>query len=349
MKQSPGRLQNAASRPHHNKNPPAEEANPAMNRSTLKKAALLTVLSATLAACGGGSDTVVLAPDPASFPDAIALRATAASTAGGPMTLLIPGTTALDALAGVTSVGPFRTQTLNISAACTNTGGQLQYSAQDADNSGSFTQGDLVTLTFTNCGQSADGVSLVLNGALDMTVAVTRPGADVVSTIGFSPRNLSALINGVAGSYAGQLGIENRFVGGNLNSNPVIAYVSPGLEVGFAGGRRVDRISNVRWAYQESASAVSLSPAQTITLQSNGATTTFSASTIRQLVFRRSNTPALDGVLIDGRIDYLTARDYMRSVTSADNQLQISIDFADNGTFDRILNISAPQLLNSWN
>jgi hypothetical protein len=318
-------------------------------RKIATRSALLAALAATLTACGGGSDTVVLAPtDPASFSDQIALRATAASTAGGPMTMLIPGTTALDALAGVTSVGPFRTQNLNISSACTNTGGQLQYSAQDADNSGTFTQGDLVSLTFTNCGQSADGVSLILNGSIDMTVAVTRPGADVISTIGFSPRNLSALINGVAGTYAGQLGIENRFVGGNLNSTPVIAYVSPGLEVGFTGGR-VDRISNVRWAYQESASAVSLSPAQTITLQSNGATTTFSASTIRQLVFRRSSTPALDGVLIDGRIDYLTARDYMRSVTSADNQLQISIDFADNGTFDRILNISAPQLLNSWN
>ncbi|HET7772273.1 MAG TPA: hypothetical protein VFK82_00445 [Burkholderiaceae bacterium] len=316
-------------------------------RITLLAAALAA--AASLTACGGGSDAVVLAPtDPASFTDQIALRATAASTAGGPMTLLIPATTALDALSGVTSVGPFRTQTLNISSACTNTGGQLQYSAQDADNSGTFTQGDLVSLTFTNCGQSGDGVSLVLNGSIDMTVTVTRPGADVVSTIGFSPRNLSASLNGVAGTYAGQLGIENRFVGGNLNSTPVIAYVSPGLEVGFTGGR-VDRISNVRWAYQESASAVSLSPAQTITLVSNGVTTTFSASTIRQLVFRRSSTPALDGVLIDGRIDYLTARDYMRSATVADNQLQISIDFADNGNFDRILNISAPQLLNSWN
>jgi hypothetical protein len=328
--------------------PRTPSKHPRRSRAALLAAAVAA--AAGLSACGGGSDAVVLAPtDPASFTDQIALRATAASTAGGPMTLLIPATTALDALSGVTSVGPFRTQTLNISSACTNAGGQLQYSAQDADNSGTFTQGDLVSLTFTNCGQSGDGVSLILNGSIDMTVTVTRPGADVISTIGFSPRNLSATLNGVAGTYSGQLGIENRFVGGNLNSTPVIAYVSPGLEVGFAGGQRVDRISNVRWAYQESASAVSLSPAQTITLLSNGATTTFTASTIRQLVFRRSSTPALDGVLIDGRIDYLTARDYMRSVTSADNQLQISIDFADNGNFDRILNISAPQLLNSWN
>lgn len=286
---------------------------------------------------GGGGGTLP------SITDTQALRATAASMGGGPMSVLVPSTVTVSALNGLISAG-YKTVSLDISDACTNTAGRMQLDARDNDASKSFTVGDLITLTFTNCAASSDGVSLVLNGGFDLTVSVGTIATDTVSTLRFTPRNLSASFNGVAAAYNGNVGIEYVFPGGNLNATPRQSYISDLIEIGFAGGQRTDRVSNARWTVVDTTTTTSVSPAHKVTLLENGGAIAVNVNTISPLVFR-----AADGALLAGQLSMLPPRDNMNALLTSTNAVEIRIDQDGDGLADRFLRIAAPQLLNGWN
>jgi hypothetical protein len=304
--------------------------------------------AAVLTACGGGVDVSVggsynPGPGPASVTDAQAFKVTSASIAGGPMTLLIPANVLLGAMEGLRSVNAYQTSTLDISAACTAAGGRLTLSVIDADNTRTFTSGDTVTLNFVNCAASNDGVSLILNGALDSTVAVGASGANTVVTQTFTPRNLAATARGVTATFNGVIAIETVLSPtGQVVSQ---AYVTNLLEVTFSSSR-TDRISNVRWGYVDDVAAgvVRLSPNQNVTLFENGVATGFSVATTVPLAFRNS-----DGLLAAGELSILHPSDTLRARVSSMGALEIAIDFNSGGLYDRFLNINALDLLNGWN
>jgi hypothetical protein len=305
--------------------------------------------AAVLTACGGGIDVSIggpidPGPGPSSVTDSQAFKVTSASIAGGPMSLLIPANIMLSAMDGLRSVNGYKTTSLNISAACTAAGGSLILSVTDSDNSLTFTQGDLVSLSFTNCGASNDGVSLTLNGALDLTVVASPRGVNTAVTMTFVPRNLSATVRGVAATFNGSISIETVLSpkGAVVSS----AYVTNLLEITFAGGQRTDRISNARWGYVDDAAAgvVRLSPNQNVTLFQNGTATAFSVATIVPLAFRNS-----DGLLAGGQLSILHPSDTLRVTVTGLGQLEIAIDYNSGGLYDRFLNINALDLLNGWN
>jgi hypothetical protein len=312
---------------------------------------LVAATTALLAACGGGVDVSVGGsfqdgPTAGSVTDAQAFKVASASIASGPMSLLIPANVMLGAMEGLRSVNAYQTGTLDISAACTAAGGSLLLSVTDSDNSRTFTSGDLVTLTFANCGASNDGVSLTLNGALDTTIFVDNSGPDTVVTQTFTPRNLSATVRGVAATFNGSISIQTVFPGRNLNATPTQFYVTNLLEITFSGGQRTDRISDVRWGYVDDVAAgvVRLSPNQNVTLFENGIATSFSVSTVVPFAFRNS-----DGLLAAGQLSILHPRDTLRVLVTGLNRLEIAIDYNSGGLYDRFLNIVALDLLNGWN
>jgi hypothetical protein len=311
----------------------------------------LAASAVLLAACGGGVDVTIggggtiIDPGPANVTDSQAFKVTSASIAGGPMTLLVPANTLLSAMDGLRSVNAYKSGTLDISAACTNTGGQMFISVSDADNNGRFTSGDLVSLAFTNCGASYDGVSLLLNGAVDLTVSANVRTTDTAVLMTFVPRNLSATARGVTAVFNGSIGIETvirNSDGAALSS----AYVTNLLEVTFVGTSRTDRISNARWGYVDdvAAGSVRLSPNQNVTLFQNGVATGFSVATTAPLTFRNS-----DNLLVAGELSILHPTDTLRTRVTGVNQLEIAIDYNSGGLFDRFLNIAALDLLNGWN
>ncbi|MGL4573477.1 MAG: hypothetical protein ACRCV9_01670 [Burkholderiaceae bacterium] len=303
-----------------------------------------------LAACGGGVDvsvggTIPDGPSAGSVTDAQAFKVTSASIASGPMSLLVPANVMLSAMEGLRSVNGYKTTTLDISAACTAAGGSLLFSVTDADNSATFTSGDLVSMAFTNCGASNDGVSLILNGALDLTVSTVVRATDTVVSMRFTPRNLSATVRGVAATFNGSITIEYVI----RNSDGAVlstAYVTNLLEITFAGGQRTDRVSDVRWGYVDDVAAgvVRLSPNQNVTLFENGFTTAFSVTTVTPFAFRNS-----DGLLAAGQLTVLHPADTVRVLVTGLNRLEIAIDYNSGGRFDHFLNIAALDLLNGWN
>jgi hypothetical protein len=325
----------------------------ALLSSISRKCKLLfaTASTAFLAACGGGVDVAVggsFGPDPnpgpASVTDSQAFKVSSASIAGGPMSILIPSNVLLAAMDGLRSVNGYQTGTLDISAACTAPGGRLTLSVIDADNTRTFTQGDVVSLSFVNCSASNDGVSLILNGTLETTTAVAFSGGNAIVTQTFTPRNLAATVRGVTATFNGSLSIETVL----SPTDQIIsqAYVTNLLEVTFSGGR-TDRVSNARWGYVDDVAAgvVRLSPNQNVTLfEPSGITTAFSVRTVAPLTFRNS-----DGLLTSGQLSVLHPSDTLQVTVTSVGQLQIAIDYNSGGLYDRFLNINALDLLNGWN
>jgi hypothetical protein len=310
---------------------------------------LVAATTALLAACGGGVDVSVGGsfqdgPTAGSVTDAQAFKVASASIASGPMSLLIPANILNSALGELIRLKQYRSITLDISTACTNVGGQMFLSISDADNNGTFNDGDLVSIAFTNCAATYDGVSLILNGAVDLTVSTVARATDKVVLLTFTPRNLSANVRGVTATFNGSLSFE--YVIRNVDEAVLsIAYVTNLLEINFAGGR-TDRISDVRWGYVDDVAAgvVRLSPNQNVTLFENGIATSFSVSTVVPFAFRNS-----DGLLAAGQLSILHPRDTLRVLVTGLNRLEIAIDYNSGGLYDRFLNIVALDLLNGWN
>jgi hypothetical protein len=309
-------------------------------------AAALAASVLALAACGGGSsdDGLVGGPQLPGLTDQQALRVTAASLGGGPMALQIPATLLSEQLGGLIKAKLYQTTPapLDISTLCTAAGGRLLMDVQDADNSRTFSDGDLVSLTFTNCALSGDGASLILNGALDLTVATTA-GNEIVTRQRFTSRGLVSTVSGQAGTHGGSITVEDVFGLTDLINPARTAYTSDLVEVSFAGGR-VDRLSALRWPLVYTAATTTTAPLHTATLIDTSGAVNIPVSTVRNVIFN-----AADGAILQADLAINPPRDAIRALTTGTNALEIRIDQGPDGFNDRILRITAPQLLNSWN
>jgi hypothetical protein len=316
----------------------------------LLKISIATTCAAALTACGGGGGDSYdpSQPGPGSVTDAQAFKVSSASIAGGPMSMLVPTSIMINLINAIQFSQPSAYTTfqgVDVSSYCTAPGGRMILDALDADNSLSFTNGDAVTLSFTNCAASADGTSLLLNGTLVATQSTVLRGADTVILRTYTPNSLSATVRGIPATYNGALSIEEVRLNGNPNTY-TLAYVTNMLEINFAGGQRTDRISNVRWGFLDdiAAGVIRLSPNQNVTLFENGVTTAFSVATVTPITLRNS-----DNLLTAGQLSVLHPADTLRVLVTGVNQLEIAIDYNSGGLFDRFLNIAALDLLNGWN
>jgi hypothetical protein len=309
-------------------------------------AAILTV-GAMLSGCGGGLEVVVgpgggyVRPN---ITDKMAVRLTAASIGGGPTSMLVPASSMLTALNKIRSDGGYRTRSVDVSSYCSNPSGSMQMQITDTDASGSFTQGDIVSVTFTNCSVGSGASVLRMNGALDLTVNVSTVAGDTVSSLNFTSRGLAAILSGTTASYSGSLAIEYTYPGGVLTATPRIAYVSAGLEIAFAGSTRIDRISNARWGYASDTTYAWLSPKQTVTLTEFGVASRFDVDTLAPLQVNLAN-----GNYLSGRVEAVGLGDYQRIRLVGTNLIEIALDGGDDGYWDRFLNTDAPSLLLYWN
>lgn len=305
--------------------------------------------SALLAACGGGvslgygggGSSVV------HIPDAFALRATAAAMTGGPATLLAPSGTLLSAITALTSTNPssFTTGTFNDTQVCVQAGGTLALQTVDADNNGVFNPGDTATYTFSNCAIAADGLVLLLNGQLRMQSQVVQVGVDTVSSFVFTPINLQGTLGGITATYGGSVNYQYTFLNGNLNSVPLIDYVSNRIDLYLPG--RTDSITGMQWAvYTDPSGSVvtGLAPNQTISLVDGNVSDSLTTSTTARL-----NFDTTQGLFYAGQVRSVDGLDAVLGTITGLDQARVDVDYNNDGYVDVSLTSTVRTLINSWN
>ncbi|MDE2049223.1 MAG: hypothetical protein KGJ44_12490 [Betaproteobacteria bacterium] len=316
-------------------------------RLSLRVAALGASL--LLAACGGGG-SVSLGYNSGSgvvhIPDAFALRATSAAMTGGPATLLAPSGTLLSAVTALLNTKTYATGTYNDTQVCVQPGGQLLLNVFDYGNDGRFAPGDVATYTFTNCTIAADGLVLTLNGQLQMTSQVAQVGVDTVSSFVFTPINLQAALGGISASYGGSVNYQYTFRNGNLNSVPLIDYVSNRIDLVFPFGR-TDSLTAMQWAvYTDATGTVvtGLAPNHTLSLVDGNVSDGLTTSTSSVLAF-----DSTQGLFYSGQVRSVDGLDAVTGTVTSTDQARIDVDYNNDGTIDLSITTPVRTLINSWN